>query len=126
MTLLNHFFNIPTQTFFILLSIGLLALYLFKDRYSMINLQKIYNNFYPDKKLDSRMLFNIDIDGCNIRGVYEGDSYRSVQSTGDSDKCTAYNYQMGKNDPNQYINELVGSDFTSRMKQKFIKENREI
>ena len=53
MTLLNHFFNIPTQTFFILLSIGLLALYLFKDRYSMINLQKIYNNFYPDKKLDS-------------------------------------------------------------------------
>ena len=120
---MGFFFNIPTQIFFILLSIGLLALFLFKDRYSMIHLQKIYNDFYPDKKLDSRMLFNIDIEGCNIRGVYEGDSFRSVQSTGADDKCIKYNYQMG-DDPNQYINELVGADFTSRIKQKIIKENR--
>ena len=100
----NYFFNIPTQIFFILLSIGLLALFLFKDRYSMPNLQKIYNDFYPDKRLDSRMLFNIDIAGCHIRGVYEGDSFRTVESTGASDECIKYNYQMGY-DPNEFVNE---------------------
>ena len=127
----NYFFNIPTQIFFILLSIGLLALFLFKDRYSMPNLQKIYNDFYPDKRLDSRMLFNIDIAGCHIRGVYEGDSFRTVESTGPhtfhSDKpdpCLKYNYQVGE-DPNEFVNELVGSDFTYRMKQK-MKENKKL
>ena len=108
-------FNPYVQLFFMFLSIGLIILYLFKYRYSMIDLVDLYEDFYDDPKLDSRMLFNIDIDGCSIRGVYEGDSFREVTSTGQNtlDKCKRYNYKMGQ-DPDEFVNKLVGSDFSSR------------
>ena len=114
-------FNLYVQLFFMLLSIGLIILYLFKDRYSMIDLQDLYDDFYDEPKLDSRMLFNIDIDGCSIRGVYEGDSFREINSTGHNtlEKCKRYNYKVG-DDPNEFVNKLVGSDFASEVNRKKI------
>lgn len=109
---MSYIFNKYVQLFFIFLSIGLLILYLFKDKYYMIDLENVYDHFYDDKKLDSRMLFNISIDGCNIRGVYEGDSFREVSSTGSNtlEKCKLYNYKMG-NDPNEFVRSLLGTNF---------------
>lgn len=115
--------NIYVLIFFILLSIGLIILYLFKDKYSMVNLMNIYKDFYSSPTLDSRMMFSIEIDGCTIRGVYEGDDYRRVISSGENtEKCRRYNYEVG-DDPNRFVNSLVGSDFASR--QKTNRRNRE-
>jgi len=113
--MLRGIFNPYIQLFFMMLSLGLMVLYLFKYKYSMVDLEGIYNDFYDLPQLDSRMTFNIDIDGCNITGVYEGDSFREVSASGQNIvKCKRYNYKVG-NDPNEFVNKLVGSDFASKM-----------
>lgn len=116
-------FNPYIQIFFMILSLSLIILYVFKYRYAMIDLEDLYNDFYEDDvKLDGRMLFNIDIDGCSIRGSYQGDSFREVTSVGDHrlNKCKRYNYKVGQ-DPDEYVNKLVGSDFASEMQRRKIK-----
>ena len=116
--MLRNMMNTYILIFFVLLSIGLMILYLFKDKYSMVNLMNIYKDFYNSPTLDSRMMFSIEIDGCIIRGVYEGDDYRRVISSGENtEKCRRYNYEVG-DDPNRFINSLVGSDFQIKTKNK--------
>lgn len=121
--MLRNMYNSYILLFFMLLSVGLAILYLFKDRYSMVNLRDIYNDFYSKPSLDSRMLFNIEIDGCKISGVYEGDDFRRVTSSGENvEKCRKYNYSMG-DDPNKFVNSLVGYDFASEQKRNKIKSD---
>ena len=109
----NVFFNPFVQTFFVLLAISLMYLYLFKDKYSFVNLQGIFNDFYPSKKLDSRMLFTIDIEGCSLRGVYEGDDFKDVKASGANPECKKYEYSVG-DDPNEFRNKLISSSFIEK------------
>lgn len=108
----NKIFNPYIQLFFMLLSVGLIILQLFVKNYNMIDLESVYYDFYDTPRIDSRMLFNISIDGCNIKGVYEGDSFREVKSSGSNteDKCKNYNYSVG-DDPNASVNRLIGNNF---------------
>ena len=84
------------------------------DDTSRVNLEELYSMFEGVNELENNMRFDIDIEGCHIKGEYKGDHFREIVASGEHELCNRFNVKLGK-DPDEYTDTIVRKDILDRI-----------
>ena len=84
------------------------------DDTSRVNLEELYSMFEGVNELENNMRFDIDIEGCHIKGEYKGDHFRETVASGEHELCNRFNVKLGK-DPDEYTDTIVRKEILDRI-----------
>ena len=84
------------------------------NKYNLINFYKADNMEDAIDRLENNMRFDIDIEGCHIKGEYKGDHFREIVASGEHELCNRFNVKLGK-DPDEYTDTIVRKDILDRI-----------
>ena len=84
------------------------------DTTSQVNLEELYSMFEGVNEFENNMHFDIDIEGCHIKGKYKGDHFRETVASGDHEICNRFNVKLGT-DPDKFTDTIVRKEILDRI-----------
>jgi len=92
----------------------LVSMFSGSDTSSRVDLMELYDMFEGMNAIENHMNFDIDMEGCHIRGEYKGDHFREVVASGDHELCDRFNVTLGT-DPDEFTDQLVKRDILDKI-----------
>jgi len=110
----NSDFSFGLLLFSVVMAILLLVSIFSGSGTSRVDLMELYDMFEGMNAIENHMNFDIDMEGCHIRGEYKGDHFREVIASGEHELCERFNVTLGT-DPDEFTDKLVKRDIIDKI-----------